>query len=242
MINTVFFDFYNTLVKFWPPLDQLQEAACSEFGLGVSEEGIRKGYSVADVYFNSENARKPLALRSETERLEFFGIYEQMILENAGLPVSLDLATKIWQMASSIPKDFMPFDDTIEALSELRSDGFKLGLISNLRRDMRDISERVGLGSLLDFYITSADVGVEKPSPVIFKAALDSAAVSADQAIHVGDQHKSDVVGARNVGMHAILIDREGWNSKIDDCLIINTLSDLRPLLQDGKSFSTASD
>ena len=83
MINTVFFDFYNTLVKFWPPLDQIQEAACSEFGLGVSEEGIRRGYAIADVYFNSENARKPLALRSDEERLEFFSVYEQMILENA---------------------------------------------------------------------------------------------------------------------------------------------------------------
>ena len=237
MINTVFFDFYNTLVKFWPPLDQIQEAACSEFGLGVSEEGIRRGYAIADVYFNSENARKPLALRSDEERLEFFSVYEQMILENAGLSVSLDLATKIWNMASSIPKDFMPFDDTIEALSDLRSEGFKLGLISNLRRDMANFTEKLGLSSLIDICITSADVGVEKPNPAIFKAALDSAKVSADQAIHVGDQHKSDVLGAKSAGMHAILLDREGYSVDGDDCPVVQSLADIRPLLLECKAF-----
>lgn len=237
MINTIFFDFYNTLVKFWPPLDQIQEAACSEFGLGVSEEGIRRGYAIADVYFNSENARKPLALRSDEERLEFFSVYEQMILENAGLSVSLDLATKIWNMASSIPKDFMPFDDTIEALSDLRSEGFQLGLISNLRRDMANLTEKLGLASLIDVCITSADVGVEKPNPAIFKAALDSAKVSADQAIHVGDQHKSDVLGAKGAGMHAILLDREGYSVDVDDCPVVQSLTDIRPLLLEGKAF-----
>ena len=237
MINTVFFDFYNTLVKFWPPLDQIQEAACSEFGLGVSEEGIRRGYAIADVYFNSENARKPLALRSDEERLEFFSVYEQMILENAGLSVSLDLATKIWNMASSIPKDFMPFDDTIEALSDLRSEGFKLGLISNLRRDMANLTEKLGLSSLIDICITSADVGVEKPNPAIFKAALDSAKISADQAMHVGDQHNSDVLVAKSDGMHAILLDREGYSVDVDDCPVVQSLADIRPLLLEGKAF-----
>ena len=72
-------------------------------GLNVSEEGIRRGYSVADVYFNRENEVRPLAERSEGERSEFFAHYEQMILENAGVPVSLDLAAQIWKLAIAVP-------------------------------------------------------------------------------------------------------------------------------------------
>ena len=30
-IKVVFFDFYNTLVKFWPPLESIQKEACSKF-------------------------------------------------------------------------------------------------------------------------------------------------------------------------------------------------------------------
>ena len=58
MIKAIFFDFYNTLVRFWPPLDQIQQASCREIGLNVTEEGINQGYAIADVFFNSENEKR----------------------------------------------------------------------------------------------------------------------------------------------------------------------------------------
>jgi putative hydrolase of the HAD superfamily len=231
MIKAVFFDFYNTLVQFWPPLDQIQQAACQEFGLRVSEEGIKQGYAVADVYFNRENERHPLALRSEEDRLEFFGHYEKMILENAGLRVTLDLAKRIWQMASLVPKDFLPFDDSIPALAMLHGEGYRLGVISNLHRDMDQLCQRLGLAPYLDFSITSAEVGSEKPNAAIFLAALERATVTPGEAVHVGDQHRSDVLGARAVGIHPVLIDRGGWHSDVNDCTKIATLTELGEVL-----------
>ena len=233
MIKAVFFDFYNTLVKFWPPLDQIQQASCREFGLNVSGEGIRRGYAVADIYFNRENERSPLALRSDEKRLEFFTMYEQMILENAGLSVSQDLARRIWQMAGAVPKDFTPFDDTIPALAELRASGYKLGVISNLRRDMTELSRRLGLSPYLDFVVTSAEAGAEKPDAAIFRAALGRATVEPDQAVHVGDQHRSDVMGARAAGLHAVLLDRDGWHPELNDCARIADLGELGAVLAD---------
>ena len=233
MIKAVFFDFYNTLVRFWPPLEQIQQAACQEFGLNISEEGIKRGYAVADVHFNLENERWPLALRSDEERLEFFAGYEQMILDNGGLSVSLDLAKRIWEMAASVPKDFMAFDDTIPALSELQTNGYKLGIISNLRRDMSQLCQRLGFTPYLDFVISSEKVGAEKPGAPIFQAALERATVDADEAVHVGDQHRSDVLGAKAVGIHAVLIDRGGWHSDVNDCTKIASLSELVAVLAD---------
>ena len=64
MVKAVFLDFYNTLVRFWPPLDEIQHAACDEFGLKVSNQGILKGYSVADEFMSSENAKQPLTVRT----------------------------------------------------------------------------------------------------------------------------------------------------------------------------------
>ncbi|HZA25296.1 MAG TPA: HAD-IA family hydrolase [Dehalococcoidia bacterium] len=231
MIKVVFFDFYNTLVQFWPPLDQIQQAACREFGLSVSEKGIKQGYTIADVYFNRENEIHPLALRSEEERLEFFTRYEQMILENAGLLVSLDLARRVWEMAGSVPKDFMPFDDSIPALSKLQAEGYRLGLISNLRRDIVQLCQRLGMAKYLDYFINSAEVGVEKPNPEIFLAALEQAAVTPEEAVHVGDQHRSDVLGARAVGIHPVLIDRGGWHPDVKDCAKIFSLTELPAIL-----------
>ena len=81
MIKAVSFDFYNTLVRFWPPLEEIQRAACQKLGLTVQEQDITRGYAVADVFFNRENEDRSLSLRSDEDRLEFFGRYEQLILE-----------------------------------------------------------------------------------------------------------------------------------------------------------------
>jgi putative hydrolase of the HAD superfamily len=62
----------------------------------------------------------------------------------------------------------------------------------------------------MDAVITSAVVGWEKPDPRTYHAALDHPAIAVDPAasLHVGDQPRSDVIGARQVGMRSALIDR----------------------------------
>ncbi len=231
MIKAIFFDFYNTLVRFWPPLDQIQQASCQEFGFNIEPEAISYGYSVADIYFNRENEIKPLATRTEEERLDFFARYEQILLDNAGLSVTTDLARQIWQIAISVPKDFILFEDTIGALERLKAQGYQLGVVSNLRRDMNELCRNLGIGPYLDFCLTSAEIGVEKPDPAIFVAALERAGVAAPEAVHVGDQPRSDLVGARGAGLHAVLLDRGNWHQEMETCVRISQLPELVDLL-----------
>ena len=233
MIKAVSFDFYNTLVRFWPPLEEIQQAACHELGLTVNEEAITRGYAVADVFFNRENEERPLSLRSDEERLDFFGRYEQMILESAGIQVSIDLAQRVWKMAMSVPKDFIPFNDTAPALEELHESGYKLGVITNLRRDMDQLFQRVGLTPYLDFKVSSEEAGIEKPHPPIFLAALGKIGAAPEEVVHVGDQVRSDVMGAKGVGMKAVLIDRGGYSPDTADCPTISSLSELGALLKE---------
>ena len=242
MIKSISFDFYNTLVQFWPPLTEVQQGACRELGLRVSKERLERGYSVADVYFNQENATRALALRTDVERADFFARYEQIILGNAGLPVSQDLAGQIWTMAMSIPKDFVTFDDAIPALAALHSGGYRLGVLTNLRRDMAELCQRLGLAPYLDFYINSEEAGAEKPHASMFLAALKRASVAPGEAVHVGDQYKSDVLGARAVGIHPVLIDRGGWQSRVEDCPKIASLSELGPLLAGARQSLSTND
>ena len=231
MIKAVSFDFYNTLVRFWPPLEEIQQAACHELGLTVQEEDITRGYAVADVLFNRENEDRPLSKRSDKERLEFFGRYEQLILETSGIPVSMDLAQRVWKMAIAVPKSFVPFGDTVPALDNLRESGYKVGIITNLRRDLDELCQQVGLTPYLDFAVGSQEVGIEKPHPRIFKAALDRVNAAPEECLHVGDQVRSDVFGAQSVGMKAVLIDRSGFGANGADCPTISSLYELGDLV-----------
>ena len=234
MVKAVFFDFYNTLVRFWPPLDEIQQASCRELGLNVSKEGIRKGYTLADEYMSTENSKVPLAERTVEERGRFFAEYERLVIKGAGVDVTLRLAEQVWEMAIQVPKDFDLFEDVLLGLELLKKRGIIMGVISNLRSDMRELCEQLGLTPYLNFFVTSTDAGAEKPHAPIFLTALRRAQVEPGEAVHVGDQYRSDVQGAREVGITPVLIDREGWHEDITDCPKITSVIDLDRLITEG--------
>jgi putative hydrolase of the HAD superfamily len=230
MIKAIFFDFYNTLVRFWPPLPQIQHAACQNLGIRVPAENLARGYAVADLYFNEENHRKPLGDRTTEDRDEFFARYEQIILDEAGVAVSLRMAKQIWDMAISVPKEFVEFEETRPVLAELKQRGYRMAVLTNLRRDMDELTQSLGIKQYLEFTITGREVG-EKPATAIFEAALRRMAITPEQAMHVGDQPRSDVQGARDAGLRPVLIDRGGYHTEVKDCDHIDSLEGLYPLL-----------
>ena len=62
------------------------------------------------------------------------------------------------------------------------------------------------LTKYFDSITVSCEVGVEKPDPAVFQAALRIAGVEASQAIHLGDSESEDGRGAAAVGMHFLLV------------------------------------
>ena len=74
----------------------------------------------------------------------------------------------------TIPKDFVPYDDAIPVLSSLHKQGYILGVLSNLRRDMRQLCENMRFSPYLDFYISPAEAGEEKPHATMFKMAFEA--------------------------------------------------------------------
>jgi putative hydrolase of the HAD superfamily len=100
------------------------------------------------------------------------------------------------------------------------------GLISNVGQEIDSYCIELGFAPLLDFKVTSFEVGYDKPRPEIFQLALDKAGVQANEAIFVGDQYDQDILGARGVGMHALLIDRNRTSGSLD-CPIIYDLQQI---------------
>ena len=94
MIRAVLFDVYGTIAGWTPSRYQLQRMACVAFGLedSVTPEGILKGYASADAFMTAENASRPLRLRDQKGRDEFFAEYERLVLQGCGIDVAPDLA------------------------------------------------------------------------------------------------------------------------------------------------------
>lgn len=97
-----------------------------------------------------------------------------------------------------------------EALRTLRAAGLTLVVVSNSDGTVEEGLALAGLRDQLDGVVDSAVVGAEKPDPAIFQHALALAGVRAERALHVGDLHAVDVLGARRAGLHALLLDPFG--------------------------------
>jgi putative hydrolase of the HAD superfamily len=108
------------------------------------------------------------------------------------------------------PDAWQVFPDVEDTLREARARGLHVGVISNWDDRLRKLLDGLRLAPHLDFMTISCEVGVEKPNSEIFLAALRAAGVTASEAIHVGDCYEEDVRGAEEVGMSAVLLDRQG--------------------------------
>ena len=233
MIKAIFLDWFNTLAHYEPPHYEIHRRACQHFGIEVSPEKIMKGVLLADRYFFEENTLSPVEKRSPEEKAEVYIRYQDTALTEAGVKVPQELLLKIMKKASELFEGmtFTLFDDVLPTLETLKERNFILGMLTNLSRDMNPICRELGLEPYLDFVVTSGEVGADKPEPPIFLAALERAGVNAAQAMHVGDQYKLDVVGARGVGINPVLIDRYDLYPEVSDCPRIRNLTELAQYL-----------
>ncbi len=101
-------------------------------------------------------------------------------------------------------------DGARELLEALGRAGVRRALVCDTGltpgRVVRQHLERLGLLDWLEVQIFSDEIGVPKPDARAFRAALDGLEVAAPRALHVGDLRRTDVAGARGVGMGSVRI------------------------------------
>jgi putative hydrolase of the HAD superfamily len=95
--------------------------------------------------------------------------------------------------------------DAIEVLNELRSRGYKLGVITNGADWSQARKLRVtGLLPLFDLVVISEHERIHKPDPQIFTRAAERLSVPANECAFVGDHPRNDIYGAGAVGMKTV--------------------------------------
>jgi len=227
MIKAIFFDFFNTLAYYEPSREEIYISTCKKHGIEVDAKTLSKSLIIADTFWREEDRRYPIDTRTKEEKTAFYIDYVKLALEGAGVEASRELAGEILLKMRQINWEFKCFNDSISTLRMLKERGLTLGMISNAAKDMEETYRSLGLQDNIDFVITSFEVGSEKPNPEIFLAALQKAGMRPDEVIFVGDQYDLDILGARGVGMKAIMIDRNDWFPDITDCPRILGLSEI---------------
>lgn len=202
--KAVFFDLFHTLSSF--KSDGTEGRNTSEM-LGVPE-GVWDA-----LLFDSSDER----LRgSETDEYDIIRMlahsYDPLISEET-IREAADLRAERFALGLRSVKA-----ERLEVLAELKRRGKRIGLISNA--DAVEVSgwSESPLAQFFDSVVFSFAVGSVKPEPEIYRIALDSLGVSADQSIFVGDGGSEELRGAKELGFTTVMtteIISKLWPEKI---------------------------
>ncbi|MGB5590932.1 MAG: HAD family hydrolase [Gammaproteobacteria bacterium] len=94
----------------------------------------------------------------------------------------------------------------------------RLGLISDLwapSHRYRAYLDALGVTSLFGSMLFSCEQGAVKPSPRLFRCALEELGVAPEQAVFVGDKETRDVIGAASCGMATVWVDATGEGPRL---------------------------
>lgn len=229
MIKAVFFDWMNTLTHAEPDRHEQFCQIAQELGIELSPQKVMRGIYAAGTQLP---AGAPFRWR-ESEDPEVFIRYIEIVLTEAGARLPRDTVLEILKriIQTARKETYVLYDDVLPTLKKLKKRGLIVGLITSLTKDMNLICGDLGLTPYLDFVVTSKEVGSDKPEPPIFLAALERAGVSASEAVYIGDQYETDVVGARGVGIKPVLIDRYDLMLEVSGCPRIHSLTELSQYL-----------
>ena len=140
-----------------------------------------------------------------------------------------EIAEQAFQVFLAARQNVELFTDVLPTLEQLRHN-YILGALSNGNADVR----RVGLGKYFSFALNADMLGLAKPEPQVFLAALARAQVEPGHSIHIGDHPEHDVLGAQQVGMRTIWFNPEQkiWTGGREPDAQISQISQLPEIIK----------
>ena len=126
----------------------------------------------------------------------------------------------------------MIYSDVKPMLQYLCSKGYILGMITNSDRDVSYLIRCLSKYGLLPYIkgsiiVARMDGMKEKPSPVIFRSALEKDGVKPSDALMVGNNYSKDVIGAKKMGLKAAFVDRHNEGPKGKEDIYIRNILEL---------------
>ena len=214
-IDAVTFDLWDTLIQEVPggsaavaklrldEIDRLLRAS----GVAHTREELEKAYSRTGEFLESVWGKAEDV--SVDEQVEFF----LESLEN-GLASALSRSAKEGVIKtyseSMLRRGPVLFAGAVPALSAVTELCPHTGLISNTGKTpgsvLRVLLSRMSVLEMFDVTVFSDEVRARKPDQRIFHRALAELGVAAERTVHIGDNPRADIDGAKAIDMMAIQI------------------------------------
>ena len=219
--TAILFDLFDTLVRFdrerMPEIEINGKAVRSSAGLlhGIlktqcPEIGLDRCYEALGESWREAERLRAIDHREVAADARFAHFFRTLGLEESALPEGfgrslIDAHRNALGRAAEFPPHHGPL---LRRLAER----YKLAVVSNFdyTPTALDILELAGVTDLFQTIVVSDEIGWRKPRRDIFDAALSRLGVRASESLFIGDRADMDVLGAQQVGMDAVWINRDG--------------------------------
>lgn len=232
-IKAVFYDLDGTLHAENPPQLEVFSKRAIELGLRITEEDRRRA-ARWEYYYFSQSEEIISDQHDFSDEMSFWNNYvrRQLLALGASPLQAEELGPQLFQY---MYEHYRPEDVVLpgvhEVLATLKELGYILGLVSNREHTDGEHVKEFDFRQYFSFWLAADQTDFRKPDRRIFEYALQLAGVEAAQAMHVGDNYFTDVVGSRNVGIRPVLLDIQGVFEQ-PDCLVIRSHNQILNLLK----------
>jgi putative hydrolase of the HAD superfamily len=206
MYKNYIFDLYGTLIDIHT--DENREIFWEKLALHYSYHGST--YSSTELR-NSYNAEVKRELnKNKLTNYPDIAIEKviKKLFKEKGVKSSVRLVTETMQLFRILSTDYIKlYDGVKETLEQLKEAGKKLYILSNGQRlfSMPEL-KYLGIADLFDGIYFSADICICKPDTAFYKYLLDKEQLLIEESIMIGNDHTTDIEGAKRLGMKSIYI------------------------------------
>lgn len=244
--EVVCFDYGNTLVM--DPFEKVVDKTIGSVGVTLRDFGF---------YFEREKIKRAWTRANSEIDFPYASHFHQEepiiqgFLQELGVPADIGvlvapniLADYRFELAKQISSDHQTAQTLKDTFSFLIAKGKRISVLSNDRAyGPRSALAWLGVSDLVSEFITSEELGIEKPNPRVFQETARRLRVRPEQIAYVGDDPIRDVDGAKKAGFKAILFipseefrKQHAWKdyqtqSKIPPDAEIRNLSELKRII-----------
>jgi len=104
---------------------------------------------------------------------------------------------------------FELYPDALKALANAKEHQFKTAVVTTIAR-FKFENALLPIRRYIDVVMDGYKAGCEKTNPKMYKKTLETLKVTPSEAVMIGDDLEIDVMLPKRLGIHAMLLDREG--------------------------------
>ena len=207
--KAVFFDVGGTLIRVHPSVGDVYAKHARAFGFSGTADELNKEFRSQ---WKKMGGIESLGNKSGAQVEEKF--WKDLVFEVFQPFGGLEYFDKYFKLIFEAFRDgsnWKIYEDVIESqiFRKLKERKIILGVISNWDSRLSSTLDSLKLAEHFKFILPSAVVGSAKPDKKIFAEAVRLSGIKPHEACHIGNEIKTDFDGARNAGVHAILLDRD---------------------------------